>query len=224
MKKLLFILFLFVGVESISQTPMYKLLRGKKTLLYDTFTDANGTTLASHGMNIGGGWTASPNGLNCGAIIQSTVQSNHAQPGGGFYSISTANAGVANCIASIDALVPNASNYVGGLVFRYSDCANYWFLTIQRASGGTPYMQIVEVQGGVETSRASVNVPGATNTTLNIKVTLNGNSIVALAGTGETTNYTSSFNNTATKFGIWGYDDSGSYSPAVPFDNFLVTN
>lgn len=222
----LFLIILAFPLFSSAQSPMFKLIpkkasSGPTIYLQDLFTGTNGDNLTAHTMDVGSGWTKSLNGQGCGAAINVTIQSNQAQPAAGTQSIYWADAGFADVVASVDMIVPNVANYAGSLVFRYSDCDNYWQVGIERDGAGTPYMYIVEVQSGTASVRATVNVPGATNTTLNIKVTLSGNSIVALVGTSETCNYSSSFNNTATKFGLWGYD-SGAYTPAVPFDNFLV--
>lgn len=229
MRKLLTILFIFPLVTSAQFPPLPSTLGFNKpqsnvtTYLYDTFTGTDGTSLPSHTMNVGGGWTARQNGL-CGSVSQFTIQSNKAQPPLAILGLVTADATVSDYVVSLDLSVPNQNNYLGGIAFRWVDCANYWAAFIERDAAGTPYMAIMESNGGTRSYRATVNVTGATNTTLNIKVTLSGNSIVALAGTGETCNYTSSSFATSTQVGVIGYNDGTTYSPAINVDNFLVTN
>lgn len=227
MRKLFLIIFFIPFVVS-AQTPMFKLLAkkassGPTVYLQDFFTGTNGTNLTAHTMDVGPGWTAGQE-ITCAVTSTNTIQSNKAQFGLGLYTKYFSDAGISDGVASVDLTIPNTNNYLGALLFRYSNCTNYWFLAIERDAGGTPYMGIYEFQASVITLRASVNVTGATNSTLNIKVTLSGNSIVALAGTSETCNYSSSFNATATIFGLWGYDDNTTYTPVIPLDNFLVTN
>ena len=229
MKKLLMILFLTPLVSKAqfpslpSQVGWYKPQGGVITYLYDEFTGTNGTTLPAHTMNVGGGWTSQTNGL-CTGTLDFTIQSNAAQPGAQIIGLVTADATVLDYVATVDMLVPNQNNYVGGLLFRFVNCANWWAVLIERDAGGTPYMAIIESNAGTRTYRATVNVPAATNTTLNLKVTLSGNSIVALAGTGETCNYSSSLHASSTLVGLLGYNDGGTYTPAINSDNFLVTN
>lgn len=223
MRKILLILSFFVGVESISQTPMYKLLRGKRTLLYDTFTDANGTNIGAHPLDIGGSWTAQNNGL-CGSVSSMAIQSNQVQPNAGFLTMYTANATVSSYTVSLNIIIPAQANYLAGVNFRFSDCANYWGVFIERDASGTPYMAIMDSNAGTRTYRATVNVPGATSSTITIKVTLAGDLITALVvGTGETCNYTSSFLNSSTLVGLLGYDGA-AYTPAIPMDVLLATN
>ena len=224
MRYLLLIAVLFIGFSATAQSPFYKTLRTNKTLLYDTFTGANTTDIgnpSTYKMDKGGGWTVQSNGI-CGGVNTMTIQSNRALPPVAFLSTLTADAGVSDYIVSADLIIPNSNNYLGGLVIRWSTCANYWIVCIERDAAGTPYLAIVDCVSGTRTYRATVNVPGATNTTLNVKVTLNGNSITALAGTGETCNYSSSFLASSTLVGLLGYDDASTYTPAIEIDNFLV--
>jgi len=229
MRKLLLILSVAVLLPALlsAQGPMSKLTRKKistslTTYLFDTFTDANFTNLPNHSMNTGGGWSYQ-HVTGCVVLSSGAIQSNTFSPVGPAAKY-TADATVSDCVVSCDMTIPNAATYASGLMVRFVDCSNYWFILLVRdASNGTiPQLYISETTAGTQTNRAVVNVPGATNSTVNLKVTLSGTSIVALVSTGETTNYTSSSHQSATKMGFWAYTDGG-YATFV-CDNFLVTN
>jgi hypothetical protein len=193
------------------------------TLLQDTFTDSNGTDLEAHGMTVGGGWTTHAEG----GIIDPVwdIQSNRAHPAlATNFLEAEADAGQADVTLTLDLIVPNSTSYFGGATVRWTSDGNYWAVAIERDGSGTPYLAIYELASGTATLKAGgsgvVDVPGATNSTVTMTVTTSGNLISVSLNTAETTSYSSSLYNTATRFGLWGYNGLG-YT-GIPIDNFLV--
>lgn len=90
-------------------------------VLYDAFTDLDGTSLSVHTMNTGPGWTIIAGGW--------TIQADRAQD--------TAVVGGQNVVVSdcghgdstISAICDPTTNYDFGLVFNVADSANYWLVT-----------------------------------------------------------------------------------------------
>jgi len=187
------------------------------TLLQDSFTGANGTDLTAHTMNVGPGWT----NLNTPVKIQGNRARPDAASGNGPYS---SDAGNADVTVTLDVVVPASGNMVSGALLRASASTDFWAGYIQSDdNGATARLVISDNQSGVFTPRASqaFAAPPA-GTTVTLTVVASGNSITLSANTGESCNFTSSFNNSVTKHGLFSYTD-GSYVQ-VDVDNFLTTD
>src|SRR5438105_6113512 len=147
------------------------------TLIFDTFTDTNGTNLTAHtpDTNQGSGWLA-----DTGTI---TVQSNQANCGSGFpyYAIETGQSNV-----TITAVVTPSGTAACGLSGRVSNATNSWDIDIA-ISGGNLTLSIQEQAAGVFTVRATTTFtdPGAPRSLqavfsgANISATLNGGNQIA---------------------------------------------
>lgn len=175
-------------------------------LLQDTFTDTDGTALASHTMNVGSGWTVHGSTW--------TIQSNRATGTG---NMATAQANAADITATLT--VRNTGNGSTGLICRFSSTTAAWLVGVGN-SGGKIQVVIWEINPGF-TNRASVisATSYATATDYPLTVTCNGNTISGvITGIPDTAvSYNSAtFNNTATRFGL-RVGDSGD-----AFDGFQV--
>lgn len=192
-------------------------LRALTTLLSDTFTDTTGTRLNAHTMDVGAGWTE-----NSGTW---TITANTAHETTTKNAIASAEASNANVTMSLSTVLPNVASYVTGGVVRVTDGNNAWLVISERDSLGTPYIAIVERNAGTNTTRASVNLGGSPlGSTVTLTTVTNGNTITLTANTGENCSYASaSFNNTATKHGLFSYTDAAGGYVGSTIDNFLVT-
>lgn len=169
-------------------------------LLRDTFTGTNGTALASHTMDAGAGWT-----VHGGTW---TIQSNHLQyGGGGSFQNASADAGAADCTVSAELV---ADGYVGVLL-RYTDEANYWWLSRRIFGDNTALFEVV---AGVSTSRAAGATPSGLYT---ITCVLAGASITADLGGLHLSYGSAATGLSATRFGF------RCFTGAQLFDNFTVT-
>lgn len=188
--------------------------------LYDTFTDTNGTLLTAHTMDIGGGWTKQ-NSAQGGAPTYS-IQSNQSQPGSGLYGVYTADATVADGTLTVDlpVFLSATNNYIGGVVVRWTDTSHYWFIVIEQDGFG--YYLAIYQENGSATTRASTNfVSNPNGTTVTLTIVLSGTTISATTNTGENATYSSATQGqTDTLMGLWSYDDTHSYTPGAPQDNF----
>lgn len=180
-------------------------------LLRDTFTDADGTSLASHTMDVGSGWTAS------GGTWQ--VQSNQARKvsGTGGHDTLTADAGRADVNVSVE-MTPDAfsgGNLFGGLILRRTDDNNQWLFQI--TSGGT--YRLFEKNGGGYTQRASADAAALVEDQVyTLTASLSGTTISCTLGPNTPIEYGSATHNqSATQFGV------ESEIGTINWDNFEVT-
>lgn len=189
------------------------------TLLSDTFTDTNGTALASHTMTVGSGWTADSGSYQ--------VQSNQAaaQTTGGVHNIASADAGQADATATLNVVVPGSNFFSAGLSCRVTNGTNLWEVRLQSDSAGAnTRVNITEHNAGTQTERVSTTI--AFSGTVALQVVLSGSTITAyINGVLQATYASASFNQTATRFGIYNYRDSNGANSyvQVPMDDFLVT-
>jgi hypothetical protein len=174
-------------------------------LLKDTFTDTDGTLLTAHTMDVGPGWTQ-PSGS---AWEIRSNQANHLSSDQQVRVYS--DAGKANVTYTLDVVL---SSFEFGVVFRFIDSANYWYVYYACNYGGS---QLWKRVSGVKTSVATGTntwTPGATYT---ITVTLAGDSISVAITNGTTLTATDAAHNTGTKYGFFT-----QYWGSPWFDNFLV--
>lgn len=180
------------------------------TYLSDTFTDANGTLLSAHTMDVGAGWTADSHlTIITGGLL-------HWTSAGGTSSYYTvAESGHADVDISIDFSQLAIGDYIQGLVFRYINDSSRWRLMMERDGGGTPY--IVLLENGI--NRGVANITQETGVMNKLKVVCSGNNISCYWKDMVTPllTYSSATNNAATKHGVANY---GPYVGADA-DNFL---
>lgn len=162
-------------------------------LLRDTFTDANGTLLTAHAMDVGPGWT-----LHEGTCP--TIQSNRASLAGDVGCVCS-DAGRADVVARSTASVGTAdANHVIAVVVRCMDGNNFW----QAALFGNGFFAIYDRTGGTFTMHASTSLGALTvGVGYTIEVTASGASITATVNGGNQISYGSAtFNQTVTHHGI----------------------
>ncbi|MCH7745797.1 MAG: hypothetical protein IIC84_06975 [Chloroflexi bacterium] len=98
----------------------------------------------------------------------------------------------------------------GGLCFRYSDTSNYLYVRVT----GT-LIEVRKVEAGSDSQITSKTHTWSVSTQKFLQVTLHGNSIRVFVDNSEVVDTTSSFNNTATKHGLF-CDDQADHT----WDNF----
>jgi len=108
--------------------------------LSDTFTDTNGTALASHTMTSGPGWTQHTG--------TATIQSNKLESGtSGTAALASANAAQSDRCAAIDVTVPGSGQFCAGVAFRITDANNGYLLLLTNDDGSTTYLTLVQLAG-----------------------------------------------------------------------------
>jgi hypothetical protein len=189
------------------------------TLLDDTFTAADGTTLNGRTMGPGPGtWGTALAGtwqVESGAATLTSATAN---------GMITADAGAADVTITLDCLVPASGNCILGSVVRESDASNGWLCVIE-SDGAAYYIGIYERAAGTNTLRASMNFSGGIGgLTVSLAITASGSTITCTnPGTGTSATYGSATSNqTVTTHGIYGFSAGGSYQ-AGSVDNFVVT-
>jgi hypothetical protein len=185
-------------------------------VIIDTLTDADGTALTAHTMDLGGGWTTiTANG------VTATIQGNRGrlvQSSGG-NSQALCNPGTPT--ATIQAIVNCATAGEDfGLVARVTDADNKWMVHLDLTTN-TAY--VYEVVGGSTTQRASGSFGGSANTDYAMALSVGGSNIVFSINGAQIVSFNSmSTGLTATKVGI---SIGGRISsPTVNFDNVTVTS
>lgn len=182
---------------------------GGGALLYDTFTDVNGTTLTAHTMDVGPGWSV-------------TVGSSWAIEGNALQkqtNLSTlescwADAGHTDCTAS--ALASDASGSCElGVIGRVQDQANFWLAYVIN----TTSFGLYEVSAGTYTQRTSGTF-AALGTSYSVQLSASGTALSATVG-GTTIAYTSASFQTATKWGLLMFNGPAT---GQTLDNFQVTS
>jgi len=186
------------------------------TLLSDTFTDTDATSLSSHTMDVGSGWT-----LHNGTWVITSNKARETATGSTTY-VASAQASNADVTVTADITTPNATAYAGGLGFRITDSSNFWNAVFERDAAGTPYVQLNQVTTGSSTNRGSATLTSAiTNATTQLQAVCNAAQIdVYVAGVLKITYASATFNQTTTRHGLAIYRD-GSYAE-INVDNFLV--
>jgi hypothetical protein len=179
---------------------------GPTTLLLDHFSDANGTSLSAHTMDVGPGWALSGTW---------TIQSNHAQcsaAGGAGWGLAYADAGVANATASVTLV--QAANGIG-IVGRLQDSNNFFFAYI---GGSNATIVLWEMSAGSLVNRGSAATSFQVGDVLSIQAS--GTTITARqsGSASASVSYTSTDFQTATKWGL--YDDL----PTQSFGTFTTTS
>jgi hypothetical protein len=183
-------------------------------VILDHFTDADGTGLPSHTMDIGPGWTRfEGTGANQMAIQTNKVES--FQDAGAGYSYQT-ESGLADCVIAV-ATVFGSTTYCK-IIFRYVNATNYWMLSVNSLSG-TGNVELIKVVAGANTTVSTANLSITLGTGVFWTLTLSGTSISASVDTANVST-TDAFNQSATKHGI------GTYQPTANgcfMEDFSVT-
>ena len=198
--------------NTLSPVSYLKSRNPQTAVFYDTFTDANGTSLLVHTPDIdtvGAGW------LRVGAQVW-TINGNkvgHVQSFGNAGE-AYANCGVADGAITCDVTVSTSGGVdLAGVAFRLTDTNNLWKVVVARATGA---FVIFERNAGVDINRTQKLVPIVGGATYTIKVILSGQSIVAtLDGADQIPYALASFNQAVTNHGIESKSDD-------IFDDFKV--
>ena len=176
-------------------------------LLHDTFTDADGTDLAAHAMDVGPGW------INLGGAAQ--IQSDAAQQTSDTYTDAryVSDAGQADAELSMTInCATDVSSFIG-FILRAQDVNNLWAVGVSPDRGT---MYIYEVAAGVYTVAAQTPWTGTPGTPYTLTASVAGNTITVSQG-GTSLSYVSSFLQTQTLFGLF------SNIQGSTFDDFQVS-
>jgi len=169
--------------------------------IHDTFTDTNGTAIASH--------TIAP--VNIPAASWSNwvgawdIQGNKANPATLTINVASATlqSGLAN--VQIDANITigqtTSANNLGQIVLRYSDANNWWAIALGILSSAAVFT-ITKVVAGTGTGLASGVISISNNTTYSLSVTARGSVVTAIFNGVTTITATDAHNATATIHGM----------------------
>ena len=134
--------------------------------------------------------------------------------------IATFNSGIANLIYDVKVTMPASGTTAGGLIVRFTDTSNYWYIKLTPGTANADF-ELVEVNAGTPTTRASADIDWVASTAYNIRVIVAGSTYwkVYVAGVEKLTyTTTNTFNQAAT---ICGLRDEGNAN-FVAFDNAAV--
>src|SRR5262249_48080241 len=139
--------------------------------LWDTFTGTNGTSLASHTMNAGGGWTIDSGTWQIQSNAASKTNSASAN------QIATADAGHSDLTVSADVTLGSSGPWTAGLALGFVDANNHLQLVL--GGSGLQRVDLFEYSGGTYTNRGYVNSPVslANGGTYTLKAVLSGSTI-----------------------------------------------
>lgn len=183
------------------------------TKLNDTFTDANGTALTAHTMDVGPGWTAGVGTLQ--------IQSNAATPNSNNDAdYVTTDGGKSDAQIDVTATPQSGSGWESSpqLLFRWSDNSNFWLAHITGAGNA---FQLYERAAGVDTLRGTAAGITSGNSHA-ITIVLQGATITGFVNGVQKWSWTSaSSNQTATGYGF-RVSKSGSVVTKCTWDNFQV--
>ena len=188
---------------------------GVITLIYDTFTDTDTTTLETHTPDtddVGSGWARGSGG-------SITISGNKAlAPGTATqYSI---DAGAYDAIVTADITFASSATAQGLVAREQVSYFNCWRVEVTSAGTSNPVLNLSSRESTL-TVRNSVTMTGEgplTGETWPMSVTCSGDDItgvITVNGTDYTVTYNSSLFNTSTKFGLRCISNS--------YDEFLVT-
>lgn len=163
---------------------------GPAYLLRDTFTDADGTPLGSHAMDVGGGWT-----VHAGTI---QIQGGRAVSADTVVGTATADAGQSDAVLSCSGVVVGGGGYY--LFVRFASLGNNWLVYTLAGSAVVLY----EIVSGSLTQRASGGTVSAGAHDFGVSCV--GTTIGVSVDGGQVLEYASATQwQTATRFGL-GYD------------------
>lgn len=192
----------------------------QNSLLYDTFTDTNGTILTNHTMNIGPGWISYAIYEN-GSNNYFEIQSNKAVPHGSNIGLACASAGVGAWDGTItaDIVFGDGNNGEMCVVFRLdrsNSTLTFWVLV---CSYSTSAFALYYYNGSSFIQHGTISKAFALSTVYPLSIVLSDSLITCTSGTDIIT-YTDSTNSKATRHGIRTYSATFTIPPNV--DNFKV--
>ena len=169
---------------------------------YDGFTDVAGTQLAAHTPDYDSGFSWTENIRNFDIAAGGTGAQTDSTQGNG------------DCVATVDfgdSDVSFGCNFSrgsdtadhGGLCLRYSNTTNYLYVRVT----GTA-VELRKVDAGADSQVASAAHTWGTSTEKFLQVVLHGDSIRVFVDDAEVLDASTSFNNTATKHGLFCDDEA----------------
>ena len=179
-------------------------------LMYNTFTGPNGTSLDAVASDATGpDGQVTPTEMCTEQAGNWDIQANRANPDGA--GIATWGVGKADVV--IDCVVNGGAAGQPGIVLRYTDANNYWYLQADRAAN---QLELHEMNGGVDTVRANVAAVINDNTDYTLTAVAHGQRITGCINKGSAIVYTlAALNEGVTVHGLW------SDNTVCQFDNFL---
>jgi hypothetical protein len=194
---------------------------GSGTLVYDTFTDTNGTNLTAHTPDIdtvGGGWSTNHASVR--------ILNNKWQAGSGFPGpwSSWIDCGKTTVEVSAEITTSLDNIYWAGISTRFID-ANNQFQAVFYDYWGENQVRILEISSGVYTERASVacSITLASNTSYPMTVTDDESTITISSSVAPDLSYTSSLFAGSTYVGLRSSNRvSISEADQIKADNFTV--
>lgn len=167
------------------------------TISRDLFGEVAGTTLTppGHHPNVGPDWVA--------------VTGTYTHDGAGYAQVATisggiaratVDAGVSDCVVFVTVKVASGASSAGELL-RYFSATEHWRLVTDTIPGANGKFYLIEVTGGVTTIRVTGTYTFVTLADNVLRCTLLGPLFTISANGGGTLTYTSSSNQTRTRFG-----------------------
>jgi hypothetical protein len=180
----------------------------------DLFTDSNGTNLASHTMDTGGGWTS--------RVGTFQIQGNKATPNSGNDDDQITTDAAADFIMAVDIVPFNlaATEDDPDIIFRWSASNNLWVVHNSSAGGGV--QQLYKNIGAGYVLVQSVVFAFVSGTPYTVKVVCVGSLIKTYVNNVQQISASDSFNATATKVGL-RTGKAGAPVTLATWDNFIVT-
>ena len=181
--------------------------------VYDTFTGADGTYIASRNPDVyvSGTWQH-------GSVGQISSNKCYIYNYNATQYIETL---VSDCTITMDITLSLSWGGGGNTGFRarYTSDLDYWHIGFSHSA---PTFRICEQTGGVFTERAAVAYTWEPGVTKELKVIFSGQSITASWGGAYNLSYTSSTHQDHTQHGFRSYHNN-YYSPGDAYDNYRVT-
>lgn len=184
-----------------------RIVVGNNALVYDTFSDADGTLLTAHIPDIcpaGAAW------LSAGSAF---ISGNKLTQSHNSVLIVAIDSGVSSGVITVSMDYVNLSSLDGGIIARYIDSTHFWLLRYYLNN-----LQIYENNNNVYTLRASAIFSSPNGTEL-LTATLNGNNLT-ITMLGISVSYSSSLFNIATNHGLRMVSN---ITTSLTSDNFTVT-
>ena len=183
----------------------------RRAVVRDTFTDTNGTSLASHTPELGGPWTA--------VSGTAAIQSNKWAASVGSTVFTTLDVGKPNFTLDVDFTLSTSDSFAPYLWVRYADASNNW--QIYRPAGGDTWY-LDECTAGVTTTRATGTLAITNGNTYGLRVVCSGPNITLLVDGTPVLTYSSTSQQTNTIVGL-RLDRGGGLVPASTYDTLAVT-
>jgi hypothetical protein len=199
---------------------------GATVVIQDSFTDTDGTAIASHviaptntpghsWVAAAGTWQIQSNKARKTATDTThqvaTVDSGDADCTVTTHQVATVDSGDADCTVSADCTVQSSS--FGGLALRAVDSTNNWVVQLDQAGG------MARLYEDLSVARASTSLTLNAGTAYTVQAVLSGSTITVTINGGNSMSYGSATNHqSVTTHGLY------SFNISLDFDNFKVTN